>query len=209
MIAQPLFITTWLGVGAVEGHGFSPVRDDISDLAALTAHHPTYMRLGVGLAGALTIAFALFALRPALKPPRASEPLGAWLTALSLPALDNFTDTFFRLDCRAADDGCSATAALSSWHARLHVAFFVIAAIATLVAPFALAHRMRVVAGWRDFAVPTRAFGFVTVVALAVTVASSGTPVQGLAQRAAATVIPLGIVALAWRAQRLIYDGDS
>jgi hypothetical membrane protein len=200
--AQALFIAAWLAFGAAEGDGYSPARHDISDLGALTANHATPFRLCLGLAGAVTIAFALGALRPALAVSGRGTPVGAWLVALSLPGLDNFTDAFFRLDCRAVDAGCSSSAAMDSWHGTAHIVFFVVAALATVAAPFALASRMRVVDGWRDFAGRTQVFGLVAIVLLGAAAATSGTDVQGLGQRVAATIIPLGIVPLAMRVVR-------
>src|SRR5438270_6718022 len=99
--AQVLFVAGWLVGGSIEGHGYSPMRHDISDLGALTAHH-TWLAVGsLGISGGLTMAFALAALRPTFGPGTA----GAWLVALSLPSLDGMSDAFFRLDCRAADTG--------------------------------------------------------------------------------------------------------
>ena len=40
--AQVLFVGGWLIGGAIEGHGYSAGRHDISDLTALTAHHATF-----------------------------------------------------------------------------------------------------------------------------------------------------------------------
>src|SRR6185295_1007568 len=98
-----------------------------------------------GVSGVLTMAFAVGALRPALG-------IAGWLVAVSLPALDNLGDVFFRLDCRAADAGCSASQATASWHGKMHIAVFLIAAIPTLIAPFVLSRRMAAVDGWRDLA---------------------------------------------------------
>ena len=99
---------------------------------------------------------------------------------------------------------------MASWHGTMHVAVFVVAAVATVAAPFALASRMRLSDSWRDLAGRARAFGFVTIGLLAVTAATVGTPVQGLTQRFAATVISLGIVVLAWRvARQASYDTGS
>jgi hypothetical protein len=99
---------------------------------------------------------------------------------------------------------------MASWHGKAHVAVFVVAALATVAAPFALASRMRLLDGWRQFAGRARAFGFVTIGLLALTGATAGTSVQGLTQRLAATVIPLGVVALALRVARLgAYDAGS
>jgi hypothetical protein len=201
--AQLLFIAAWLALGAIEGGGYDAARDDISDLGALTARHPIAWAVCLGVSGALTIVFALAALRPSLDIDGRPSPVGAWLVALSLPGLDNVGDVFFRLDCRAADAGCSSSDAMSSWHGTAHVVVFALAAVATLAAPFALAARMRLVDGWRDLARPTTRFGFVAIAALAVTAATVGTPVQGLTQRIAATIVPLGVAALAVRVRRL------
>jgi hypothetical protein len=207
---QLLFIAGWLWAGAVEGHGYSVAEHDISDLGALTAHHATAFRLSLGVSGAVTIAFALVAVRTALEVDGRRSSIGAWLLALSLPGLDNLGDVFFRLDCRAADAGCSSSDAMSSWHGTAHVAVFVVAAVATVSAPFALAARMRLLDGWRERAGRTRAFGFVTIAALAVSAATVGTSVQGLTQRVAATIVPLGVVVLAgWVYRDSVYRSGS
>jgi len=186
--AQFLFVAAFLVAGAAEGHGYHPLRHDISDLGALTAHHAGLFRLVVALSGLVTIVFGLLVVRPLLR----STAAGV-LVALSLPGLDNLTDAFFRLDCRAADAGCSASVALSSWHAKLHIVCFVIAALATIAAPFVIARRLpgpdrrrAVILGW------------VTIALLVASGASSGSAVQGLTQRIAATVVPLGVALLAW-----------
>jgi hypothetical protein len=201
--AQALFVASWMWFGAIEGGGYSPAAHDISDLGALTADNALIFRLCVGVAGAVTMAFAIGALRPALDRDGYGTAVGAWLVALSLPGLDGVTDTFFRLDCRAADPGCSPADAMSSWHGTAHVVVFAVAALATVAAPFALASRMRHVDGWGDLVRPTRLFGVVVIVLLSASLAASGTPVQGVTQRVAATIIPLGVVALAVRVLRL------
>ena len=170
--------------------------DDISDLGALTAHHPTLVLVAFGISGALTIAFALGAVRPALG-------LGGWLLALSLPALDNLGDVVFRLDCRAADAGCSTSRAAASWHGKMHIAVFLVAAVATIATPFVLARAMRHADGWRDLERGARIFGVVVVVGALANVVLTGTSAQGLAQRTLAVIVCLGIVALAVRVLQL------
>ena len=154
--AQLLFVGGMLVLGAIEGHGYSAGRHDVSDLGALTAQHATAYRLLVGIAGATTIAFALLVLRPSLRAANGRESVGAWLVALSLPGFDTMSDAFFQLDCRAADTGCTMAEATASWHGKAHIACFLIAALATVAAPFVLAHRMRRVDGWQDLAVGYR-----------------------------------------------------
>src|SRR5262245_10850259 len=92
--AQVLFVGGVVVLSALEGHGYSAGRHDVSDLGALTAAHAGAMRAIVGASGLMTIAFAIGALRPALAVAGKGEPYSAWLVALSLPALDNFTDMF-------------------------------------------------------------------------------------------------------------------
>ena len=191
--AQILFVVGFLAVGAAEGHGYQWMRDDISDLGALTAHHATVFRLLLLVTGAVTMAFGLLVVGPVF-----GSLLAGVLVALSLPAFDNVTDAFFRLDCRAADPGCTASQAMSSWHGTAHIVCFAVAALATVIAPFVLGRAMSREERWRSRARSVRWFGFLTVVLLVLTGAASGSPVQGLAQRVAATVIPLGLAALAW-----------
>jgi hypothetical protein len=192
---QLLFVGGVLVLGVIEHGGYSAGRHDVSDFGALTAQHATLYRLTAGISGLLTIAFALSLL----------AVLGrtAWLVALSLPGLDNLTDAFFRLDCRAADRGCDLAAATASWHGTAHVVSFVIAALATVAAPFALARRMRRSGGWEDLARPTRIYGAVIVAALLATGASSGTAAQGWSQRVAIVIVTAAVAALAWRVVRL------
>jgi len=193
--AQLVFVGGWVVLGLLEGHGYAPGRHDISDLGALTAHYATLDRLTLLISGAVTIAFGLSL--------RSDLGRAAWLVALSLPGLDNLSDVFFRVDCRAADAGCGMAQATASWHGKLHIAVFVVAALVTVCAPFVLARRMRRTDGWRDLARPATVFGVLFVAAMAASAASSGTPLQGWTQRGAAVLVVLGIVVLAWRVVRL------
>lgn len=199
VLAQLVFAAGWLVSGTIEDHGYRAMRHDISDLAALTAHHATPDRVTLGIAGSLTIAFA-FALR---------HHLGnsALVVAFSLPGLDSLSDTFFRLDCRAADAGCSTSDAIASWHGKIHVGVFAVSALATIAAPFVLAHAMRTREAWTGLARPTKLFGFLTIALFVVTGATSGTAVGGLTQRIAATVVSGAVAVLAWHCARM--DGRS
>jgi hypothetical protein len=197
---QIVFVLGWILGGALEGHGYSLARHDISDLGALTAHHaPLYFAI-CAIGGFSAMAFALGALAPSLG-------LGGVLLALSLPSLDTASDTFFRLDCRAADHGCSMSDAASSWHGKAHIGFFVVAALFSVAAPFVLAARMRVLDGWRDLARPTRIFGVVFVVGLLLTGATTDTSVAGLAQRVVIVYTCAGVCLLARRELQIAGSG--
>jgi hypothetical protein len=198
--AQVLFVGGWLIGGAVEGHGYSAGRHD---LTALTAHHATFNRATLLVSGLLTAAFALWSLRPSLAVPGRGVAVSALLVAVSLPSLDGVSDAFFRLDCRAADAGCTSSVAASSWHGTIHIVAFLVAAIPTLVAPFALSRRMRAADGWFDLARSARVFGIALIVVFLATAASQGSSAQGWTQRIAATLAALGVTALAVRVLQL------
>jgi hypothetical protein len=187
----------------VQGSGYSVASHDISDLGALTARAPWVMLTAQGIAGTLTILFALFALRPALAVPGRGQALGAWLLAASLMGLDNLSDVFFRLDCRAADQGCTAATAFSSWHGRVHLAVGLLSGIAMIAAPFVLAARMRRADGWHDLARPTVLAGSLLLAVLAGYVAFEGRTGGGYLQRAAIVLVSAGVVALALRVRAL------
>ena len=67
-----VFNLGWLPAGAVQTGGYSVASHDVSDLAALTAQAPLVMLPATGIAGVLTIAFALFA--PGAPRPRPRAP---------------------------------------------------------------------------------------------------------------------------------------
>jgi hypothetical protein len=117
--------------------------------------------------------------------------------------LDNLSDAFFRLDCRAADPGCTAAAAASSWHGKVHLAVGLISAAATVALPFALAARMRLAPGWHGLARPTLLFGPLLVAVLVAYAALERRPGGGYLQRAAIVLFSAGVVTLALRVRSL------
>ena len=194
--------------GALQAGGYSVARHDVSDLGALTAQDPWVLLTAQGIAGALTVLFALFALRPALAVPGRGTAFGVWLVAASLMGLDNLSDAFFRLDCRAADRGCTTAAAVSSWHGTIHLVVGVISAIATIAVPFVLAARMRRADGWRDLARPTILFGSLFFAVLVGYAALEGKAGGGWLQRAAIVLLSAGVATLALRVCALARSPD-
>jgi hypothetical protein len=203
-----VFNLGWSLAGALQTGSYSVARHTVSDLAALTAQDPWVMLTAQSIAGALTVAFALLALRPALAVPGQGTALAAWLLAASLMGLDNLSDALFRLDCRAADPGCTMAAAASSWHGRVHLGVGVISGIATIALPFVLAARMRRVDGWRDLARPAVRFGLLFCVVLVCSAALDGRTGGGYLQRVAIVLFSAGIVTLALRVRALARSGD-
>jgi hypothetical membrane protein len=198
-----VFDVGWLIAEAVQSGGYSVTRHDVSDLTALTAQHTWVALTTIGIAGVLVIAFALGGLRPALRIPGRRDAMSAWLLAASLMGLDNLSDAFFRLDCRAADPGCTPGVAMDSWHGTVHVVVGAIAAIATVGFLFTLPPRMRRIGGWQDLARPMLATAWVFVALLVAYVAREGRAGGGLLQRALIVILSIVVIVLALRVRRL------
>jgi hypothetical membrane protein len=203
IVGQVIFATAWLVASALEGSGYSSARNDLSDLAALTAHHAPVMLAAQGIAGVVTIAFAIGALRPLLVDVTSREPIGAWLVGGSIIGLDNLSDAFFRLDCRHADPGCTFAAAMTSWHGKIHVIVGAVTWILTMAAPFVLAHEMRRVRSWRDLALPAVAYGIAVAVLSVIYGALHDAEGGGYAQRLVVELASFGIIVLALRVRRM------
>ncbi|MDH6578010.1 DUF998 domain-containing protein [Kitasatospora sp. MAP5-34] len=202
--AQLLFTASWFLDGLAEGRGYRASADGISDLGALTADHPWLELAAQAVAGTLTIAFALFALRPALALPGASAPVGAWLVAASPLGLDNVWDVFFRLDCRAADPGCSHSLTGGSWHATVHLAISLLSFPVLVIAPSVLAARFRAHPAWQGCSGPALAFSPVMFVGVLGFLGLHGRDSGGYAERALAMAASVGVILLAVRTHRVL-----
>lgn len=127
---------------------FSPARDDISYLGALTAKSPwLYNQLAANASGALIVLLAVGlwrALRPSLL-----GRLGA--ATLLATGIGMFFDGIFRLDCQSIDAGCVN----NSWHSHAHrieSGFTVGATFASIVL---LGLAFRRLPDWRSAWLPT------------------------------------------------------
>ena len=138
----------WVAGGFAQPAAYSPARDDISDLGAITAASPwLYNQLGANLTGLLVVGCAL-GLWTALSPSVLGR-LGA--AALLLGGLGAFLDGLFRLDCRGIDDACTN----HTWHAHAHKLESGFTAAFTIVAPLLLALAFRRSPAWRGAWLPS------------------------------------------------------
>lgn len=183
MASEVVAVLTWLLAGTWQGPGYSPVHDDISDMGALSAPHAWAFLVPQALAGAGSIAFVLFGLRPALRDAGRAGRSGPWLVALS--GVQDLSDAVFRLDCRAAD-GCDQHQATTSWHAQTHSAIGFACVLILIITPFVLARRFRPLPQWRRFAAPSVLLGVLFVVGLVAVLAPQTAAYQGVSQRAIA-----------------------
>jgi hypothetical protein len=195
-----LFTAGWILAGAVQGHGYRWIRDDISDLGAVTAPHPWLLLIPQTLAGCAAIGFALFGLRPALAEAGRRGWTGPWLAALS--AVQDLSDGAFRPDCRAAD-GCTQAQATASWEGQVHAGVGLICILLLVISPFVLARRFRRLPDWRDLAGPSVAVGILLVIGVLGVAAAGTAPIHGLIQRVVATLGAAWGIALAVRLRRL------
>ena len=138
----------WIAGDAAQPAAFSPARDDISDLGAMTAASPwLYNQVGANLTGILVMVAALGLWR-ALSP----DVLGrVGAGALFIAGLGAFLDGLLRLDCRGIDPGCVN----DSWHAGAHKWESRFTVAATLLAPIILAFAFRRIPEWRQAWLPS------------------------------------------------------
>ena len=196
---QVVFVVAFFVLGAAEGHGYSATKHYISDLGAPTAHHVALWFAAQVVCAVTLAAFAFGALRPALAPAGRKATIAAWLVIGSVMVFDNITDPIFRLDCRLADKGCSASDQMATWHGKVHVYKFVVALVCSIAAPFVIASCMKALDGWRRLVRPTRIFAVVLIIGSVAVAAADRSDVQGVVQRLLAIYVAVGVVALAAR----------
>jgi hypothetical protein len=192
--SQFIFIAGWFSADFLQGGHYSAIRYDVSEMASLTAPHAWLLLACQGLAGAGTIAFALFGLRPALMITATAGRSGPWLLVLSALGLDNLSDAFFRLDCRTVD-GCTGI----SWHAQLHNIVGTVTIVVLVIAPFIIARRLRQAPEWTNLAAPSIVVGGLLVTMWAATLLTHNIGFEGLFQRALLFIAAAWVAALALR----------
>jgi len=161
LLAPVAFTLGWLLGGLAQPDRFSFVRDDISDLGALTANRPwLYNQIGGNLAGLLVLVFAVGLWR-ALPEGRAGR-IG--VTALAVSGVGQFLDGVFRLDCRTIDPQCHDR--LASWHGVAHGVETVVTFASLFVAMFALSRAFGWLPEWSDLSMPSMVAGIATVATL-------------------------------------------
>jgi hypothetical protein len=94
------------------------------------------------------------------------------------------------LDCRAADTGCTKSAATASWGGRIHLLVGILSFLAMAAAPFAFSLRFRLLDSWRDKAALAMGFGSAMLILVMVYVATGGRGGHGLPQRGIALCWP-------------------
>jgi hypothetical membrane protein len=150
VLAFVTFNAGWIFGDLAQPQAFSPARDDISDLGALTASSPwLYNQLAANTSGLLVVALGIGVWR-ALSPGRLGRVGAAALIATGVGA---FLDGIFRLDCQGIDAHCSN----DSWHSHAHKIESAFTGATTFLALLVLALAFRRSAEWRGAWIPVLA----------------------------------------------------
>lgn len=167
LVAQAVFVASWLVAAAWQGPRYSAVAHSISDMYAVTAPHGAFLVVDLTLCGAATMGFALRSVWSALRTGGWRAATGSVLLALSIVGLGDLLSPVERLACRMADPGCTATQQLSNTGGQLDNAISSLGLLLLVIAAFFLAAAMRRTHGWEGWARPTR-WAAVLVTAFAV-----------------------------------------
>jgi hypothetical membrane protein len=203
VVAQAVFIGGWLVAGLVQT-GYSIAEDDISDLGALTADHNWIYNRTVSLSGLLTLALVVALHRRLPRTKRTVVALGA----LTVFAVGDLLDGFFRLDCykTAACQQRVADHLISGRHIAHGIeSGFTI--LALLVTPFLLAGVLAKAERWRSLVLPTRLFGALGVASVVAYFAAPD--LGGISERVLAAGFSVWLAVLGVRAATVGADAGT
>ncbi len=198
LVAQAVFVASWLVAALWQGPRYSVVSHTISDLYAVTAPHGAFLAMILALSGAATMGFAWRSVWPVLRPGGWRAATGSVLLGLSIVGLGDLLSPVERLACRMADPGCTATQQLSNTGGQLDNAISSIGLLLLVIATFLLAAAMRRTSGWEEWARPAR-WTAVLIIAFAVaSVLTQEAGYTGLFERlvAATGAAALGVLAI-------------
>ena len=203
LVAQAVFVASWLVAASWQGPHYSAVDHSISDLYAVTAPHGVFLVVVLTLCGAATMGFALRSVWSQLRTGGWRAATGSVLLALSVVGLGDLLSPAERLACRMADPGCTATQQLSNTGGQLDNAISSIGVLLLVIAALFLAAAMRRTHGWEGWARPTRWTAVLITVFAVASVLTQEAGYAGLFERlvaatGAATLAVLAVGVLRW-----------
>jgi hypothetical protein len=194
LVAQIVFVASWLVAAAWQGPGYSPLAHSISDMYAVTAPKGLFLVIVLTVCGIATIGFAAFSLRPALRPAGWLATVTSVLLGLSILGIGDALSPFEREGCRLADSGCTAQDQMARGGA-VDAILSTLGIFVFVATVFVAASAMRRTPGWEDLAGPARWFGGAFVLLILVLIVADSVDLGGLIERvlaasgAAATAI--------------------
>jgi hypothetical protein len=202
VIAQALFVVSWLIAQAWQGPRYSALSDTISDMYAVTAPGGPSLVVVLTLCGIATVLFALLSVWPTLRPAGWTAAVGSILLALSIYGLGDALSPFEREACRIADPGCTGGDQMNNLGGRMDAILSTIGILCFVAAAFFLAAAMKRTPGWERAARPTRWVGAGFLVLIVVVGAGESVDLGGLTERMLAAFGAVAIAALAVRVAR-------
>jgi hypothetical protein len=206
VVAPVVFTAAWVA-GTLVQDGYSPVREDLSALAARTADHAWIAVAGLVVTGVLTALFAP-ALHAAVGGGRGSR-LGPALVALGGIGIVGLG--LLRNDCSSLTPACEARvdAGDVSWEHTAHAVLSAPVFAFAVLAPFVLVRRFRADPVWAPFA-PWSLAASVVLAALFILGGVEAVPGwDGLLQRLAVSLALLWLGASALRARAALCPSDD
>jgi Protein of unknown function (DUF998) len=197
LAAQVIFTLGWLLADRWQGANYSPIRYTISDETAHGAPHAWFLITAQLLAGAGTIGFALFGLRPALAPAGSTARYAPWMLAVGSVA---YLVIWPRLPCRLADAGCSVHQHLLSAGGLTDAIGSGLLIAVLAMTPFPLWRRLRDLPEWqraRPIMIAARLLGPVLVIATAAQGLYAPGAQEGILERVLALLTAIWIGTLA------------
>jgi hypothetical protein len=183
LVAQVVFVASWLIAASWQGPHYSSLAHSISDMYAVSAPYGTFLVVVFTLCGAATILFAWLSLRPALRPAGWMATVGSVLLTLSIYGLGDLLSPLEREGCRLADRGCTEAAQLANSGGKLDLALSIVGLVLFGAAGFFLASAMKRLSGWRRWAGPTRWAAILFLALLVATLLTGAVGLFGLFER--------------------------
>ena len=152
IIAQALFVLSWLLAGIWQRRAYNWADHSISDMYAVDAPAGLFLVAVLTLCGIAVVAFALWSLWPALRAGRWPAAAGSILLALSIFGLGDVLSPFEREACQLATPGCTASDQTANLGGRLDSILSTFGVFALIAAGFLLAEAMTKVDGWQGCA---------------------------------------------------------
>jgi hypothetical protein len=202
VIAQALFVVSWLIAQAWQGPRYSALSDTISDMYAVTAPGGPSLVVVLTLCGIATVLFALLSVWPTLRPAGWTAAVGSILLALSIYGLGDALSPFEREACRIADPGCTGGDQMNNLGGRMDAILSTIGILCFVAAAFFLAAAMKRTPGWERVAWPARWVGIGFLVLIVLAAAGESVKLGGLTERLLAAFGAVAIGALAVRIAR-------
>jgi hypothetical protein len=196
LVAQVVFVLSWLVAGFWQRPRYSSLAHSISDMYAVGAPNGMFLVVVLTLTGLGTVAFAVLALLPALRSAGWPAVVGAVALVLSIFGVGDVFTPFEREGCQTADAGCTPAAQLAGG-GIVDAVLSTVGLFLLVAAGFFLAVAARRVDGWAGWAWPIR---WVTITVLVLILATGFLGVLGiggLLERLLAFVGAAGIAALA------------